>query len=68
MSACLMQTMRFDTTHDADPQRDYEVYCRKLEREGTKFVIEETKTEPDGSLVVKVKKQYNTYRTDGYLD
>lgn len=38
ISACLLQTMRFDTTKEAD-----------------------------GSLVVKIRKQYNSYSTDGYL-
>lgn len=68
VSACLLQTMRFDVTHDADPKRDYEIYCNKLKKEGTKLFIEETRTEPDGSLIVKIKKQYNSYKTDGYLD
>lgn len=68
MSACLLQTMRFDTTKMANPEQDFQAYCHKLDRENIKYVIENQKVEPDGSLVVKVKKQYNAYQTDGYID
>jgi len=66
-SACLLQTMRFDTTNDANPEQEFQIYCAKLDKAGTKYVIEEKKKEADGSLIVKIKKQYNTYKTDGYL-
>lgn len=68
ISACLLQTMRFDTLNDDDPRKEYEIYCEKLKRDKTKFVIEEEKTEPGGALVVKIRKQYNAYKTDGYLE
>lgn len=68
LTACLLQTMRFDTVKDTDARRDYEDYCARLRKNGTKFVVEEEKVEPDGSIVVKVKKQYNSYKTDGYID
>ncbi|MBO5197149.1 MAG: protein pyrBI [Lachnospiraceae bacterium] len=67
-SACLLQTMRFDTMNGANPAEELEIYCRKLHRSGTRYVIEEKISEPDGSLLVKVKKQYNSYKTDGYID
>ena len=60
--------MKFDTSHDADPQQEYKAYCEKLQRSKTKYTIEGESTKPDGSLVVKIKKQYNSYKTDGYLD
>lgn len=66
-SACLLQTMRFDTTNDADPEKEFAVYCGKLDRKKTIYVVEETYKEPDGSLIVKIRKQYNTYKTDGYI-
>ncbi|MDO4329834.1 MAG: protein pyrBI [Lachnospiraceae bacterium] len=68
LTACLLQTMRFDTVKDANARKDYEDYCERLKKSGTKFVVEEEKEEPDGSIVIKVKKQYNSYRTDGYID
>lgn len=68
ISACLLQTMKFDTTHDAEPQKEFEMYCSKLDRQGVKYVIEESTQLDDGSIVVKIKKQYNAYKTEGYLD
>lgn len=68
LSACLMQTMRFDTTKEARPEVDFEMFLKKLDKGGVKYVIEEKVTEPDGSLVVKLKKQYNSYPTNGYLE
>lgn len=67
VSACLLQTMRFDTTKEARPEQDLEVFLKKLDKTGAKYIIEDKKAEPDGSLVVKIKKQYNSYNTDGYL-
>lgn len=68
LTACLQQTMRFDTFKDTDPRKDYEAYCEKLKKSGTKFVIEEEITEADGSMIIKIKKQYNSYKTDGYFE
>lgn len=67
VSACLLQTMRFDTTKEADPELDFTIFCKKLEKSSVKYVIEEKTKEADGSLVVKIRKQYNSYSTDGYL-
>lgn len=67
LTACLLQTMRFDTVKDADARSDYQNYCERLKKSGTKFQIEEEKTEPDGSIVIKIRKQYNSYKTDGYM-
>ena len=67
VSACLLQTMRFDTTKEADPEQDFTNLCKKLEKSSVKYVIEEKTKEADGSLVVKIRKQYNSYSTDGYL-
>ena len=67
VSACLLQTMRFDTTKEADPEQDFTSFCKKLEKSSVKYVIEEKTKEADGSLVVKIRKQYNSYSTEGYL-
>ena len=68
MSACLLQTMRFDTVNDANPKQELEAYCNKMDRSGTKYKIESNEQEADGSIVIKIKKQYNAYKTTGYLD
>jgi len=67
-SACLLQTMRFDTYNDANPEADLQAYCRKLDRTGTKYVIEDKYAEESGAVVIKVRKQYNAYPTNGYMD
>lgn len=68
ISACLLQTMRFDTTKGTNPERDMEEYLQKLNRHGVKYTIESKEVEKDRSIIVKVKKQYNSYSTDGYLE
>ena len=40
VSACLLQTMRFDTTKEADPEQDFTIFCKKLEKSSVKYVIE----------------------------
>lgn len=67
-SACLLQTIRFDTCHDANPQEDLRLYCRKLDKSGTKYEIEEKIQEEDGAIVIKIRKQYNSYPVNGYID
>lgn len=67
-SACLLQTMRFDTYNDADPEADLTTYCKKLDQGNTKYVIEEKITEDSGAIVIKIRKQYNSYPVDGYIE
>ncbi len=67
VSACLQQTIRFDTYNDAKPEEDLQEYCSKLDRGNIKYVVEDKKKEGE-SIIVKIKKQYNTYSTDGYID
>lgn len=67
VSACLLQTMRFDTAKEANPEKDFASYCQKLEKGGAKYAIEEKTQEADGSLLVKIRRQYNSYSADGYL-
>ena len=68
VSACLLQTMRFDTYNDADPEADLQAYCNKLNRTGTRYVIEDKYVEDSGAVVIKIKKQYNAYPVKGYMD
>ncbi len=66
-SACLLQTMKFDTMNDANPEQDLKMYISKLDNQKTKYTIEEQKKEADGSIVLKIRKQYTSYKTDGYI-
>ena len=38
MSACLLQTMRFDTANDANPDQEFEMFCQKMDRNRTQYV------------------------------
>lgn len=67
-SACLEQTIRFDTYNDANPRDDVKKFLELLERKRTKYQVVEQKEETDGTVILKLKKQYNAYKTDGYID
>lgn len=68
ISACLEQTIRFeDITGVTKPETEFEHYKEKLERRGTKYQVLETQTLEGGALLVKLRKQYNSYKTEGYM-
>ena len=67
VSACLHQTMRFESVNDSDPMAEFQMYQEKLRKSGVKFSVVETKNEENGSLIVKIERQHNSYSTDGYL-
>lgn len=74
-SACLQQTLHFLLKEDLDHdiavravQEEFARYKAKLEHANTKYVILEETTQPDGSIVVKLKKQYNNNDVGNYLD
>lgn len=79
MPACgqqlLEQTLHFQLKEDAS--HDYAVrqvqeevahYKAQLERNHTQYCIDEEITQPDGSILVKIRKQYNTSQVGSYLD
>ena len=66
-SACILQTLVFsqkeDTAHTRDMilslnRGEFENYKRIMERRGTRYQILDEAEQPDGSLVVHVRKQY----------
>ncbi len=67
-SACLEQTIRFDTYNDANPQEDLKRFLELMDRKNTKYQVVEQNRMDDGSIIIRLKKQYNAYRTDGYID
>lgn len=67
ISACLEQTIRFDTYNDAIPEEDVKRYLELLDRKNTKYQVVGQEKQEDGTIILKLKKQYNSYRTDGYL-
>ena len=74
-AACLEQTIHFmlkeDLPHDEAVQfvkAEYEHYVAQLERNRTQYRILEKTEQPDGSLLVKLKKQYNSYDCTPYMN
>ncbi|WP_028515962.1 hypothetical protein [Ruminococcus flavefaciens] len=73
--ACICQTLHFMLKEDAP--RDYaarlvkeeiEKYKESLEKTGTKYRIIEETPQSDGSVIIKIKKQYNASPVGSYLD
>ena len=48
--------------------QEYEKYKAKLKKNGTKYKILSEKTNEDGSIVIEVKKQYNSSPVGEYLN
>lgn len=74
-AACITQTLHFqlkeDLGHDYAIQmvkEEVERYKRQLDRSGTKYRILSETTQADGSILIEIKKQYNTSPVGNYLD
>ena len=61
-SACLQQTIRFET------RQEFEDYTEQLNRKSKNYRVDSVTEEPTGSVVVQVRKQYNEYQPGTYLD
>ena len=48
--------------------QECEKYKSQLEKSGAKYKILSEKTNEDGSIVIEIKKQYNSTPVGGYLD
>ena len=74
-AACICQTLHFmlkeDVSHDyavSMVKKEVEQYRKGLERNYTQYKIVEEIEQPDGSMVIKVIKQYNSSPVGNYLD
>ncbi len=74
-AACICQTLHFMLKEDAERQwaenqikQDVENYKKGLERNRTQYKIVEETTQPDGSVILKIIKQYNAAPVGNYLD
>ncbi|MDO4556861.1 MAG: hypothetical protein Q4B70_17250 [Lachnospiraceae bacterium] len=74
-AACLEQTIHFQLKDDLGPsgairavKEEYERYKKQLDMKRTKYKIVEEVTQPDGSIIIKIKKQYNNHDCGEYLD
>lgn len=69
--ACLEQTLHFyvqDPTALRTAKDEFASYIKGLEHNRTAYKVLSEETQPDGSLIVKLKKQYNAYDCGSYLD
>ena len=72
--ACLEQTIHFELkeelNHDegvALVRQEVEAYKQGLDRRHAKYRVEGEEEQPDGSVLLKIRKQYNTYPCGTYL-
>lgn len=74
-AACICQTLRFTLKEDVEQdwaikqvEQDVEQYKKTLERNHTQYKILEQTVQPDGSIMIKVIKQYNSSPVGDYLN
>jgi len=74
-AACICQTLHFLLKEDADHdwavnqvKQDVEHYKQGLDRNRTLYKILEETPQPDGSVILKIVKQYNTAPVGDYLN
>ena len=75
MAACICQTLHFmlkeDVGHDYAVQlvkQEAEQYKKTLERNRTQYKIVDETEQSDGSIMLKVIKQYNSSPVGNYMD
>lgn len=73
--ACLIQTLHFllkeDVGHDYAKKLVHEEvrkYKENLDKNKTQYKIFSEETQADGSVIIEIKKQYNTSPVGHYLD
>lgn len=73
-AACIQQTLHFmlkeDLEHDYAVQmvrHEVQRYKDQLNRTGTKYRILSEEVQEDGSVIMEIKKQYNTSPVGDYL-
>ena len=73
-AACICQTLHFmlkdDLGHDYAVklvQEEVETYKASLDKSRTKYRIVSEETQSDGSVMIKIIKQYNTSPVGDYL-
>ena len=73
-SACICQTLHFQLKDGVSNsynikavQEEVKHYKDSLEKNRTQYKIEEERTEKDGSVILKIRKQYNSSPVGDYL-
>ena len=75
IAACLYQTLHFQLKEDCPRdeaarhvRNEVESYKAGLERKGSKFRIDSEVEQPDGSIILKVRKQSLSKPVGEYMD
>jgi hypothetical protein len=73
-AACLLQTVVFQPKDDIGKdaaatlvKEEVAKYKANLERNRTNYKITEETARPDGSILIKIMRQYNSYKIGDYL-
>ena len=73
-SACLLQTIHFQLKEDVPHEiavrgvkEELGHYKNQLARNRTRYQVVEEAQQPDGSIMLRIKKQYNSYNCDEYM-
>lgn len=73
-AACLEQTIHFQLRDELGQEEavravkeEYEHYKKQMDRTHTKYGIVDEILQADGSLIIKIKKQYNKYNVGDYM-
>lgn len=74
-AACITQTLHFLLKEDLGNdyarklvEEEVKKYKAGLDKSGTKYRILSEEIQPDGSIIIEIKKQYNTSPVGSYLD
>ena len=74
-AACLLQTIHFQLKEDLDHDTAVRAvrdeiahYKLQLERSRTKYQITDEAEQPDGSVIIHIKKQYNGHSCEEYMN
>ena len=74
-AACLEQTIHFQLKEGISSElarqqirQEYESYKAQMDRHRTQYKIVEEAEQPDGSLIIKIKRQNNTQPVGSYLE
>lgn len=74
-SACITQTLHFQLKEDVEHddavklvKEEVDKYKEQLDKTRTKYKILKEEDQKDGSIMIEIKKQYNTSSVGHYLD
>lgn len=74
-AACIIQTLHFllkeEVGHDYAIQlvsEEVKKYKEQLNKNKVQYKILSEETQVDGSVIIEIKKQYNSFSTGNYMD